>query len=84
MCKKVHVCPSRMVLMKQMISATAGYVMLLWFWGSNRKRQVFKDTRKQLSGFVKVRAQCALLCGYVWSAPSAGRRHGSHRGVAWC
>ncbi len=35
--------------------------MLLWFWGSSRKRQIFKDTRKQLAGFVKVRDDSLVL-----------------------
>ena len=37
-------------------SSLTGYVMLLWFWGSNAKRKIFKDTRKQLAGFVKVQS----------------------------
>ena len=44
-----------------LVPAAAGYVMLLWFWGSNRKRQIFKDTRKQLAQFVKVPDGCLVL-----------------------
>ena len=31
-----------------------GYVMLLWFWGSDAKRKIFEQSRKHLSSFVKV------------------------------
>lgn len=34
--------------------SAAGYLMLLWFWGSGRKRAFFASTRKQLASYLKV------------------------------
>lgn len=37
-----------------MMAGIYGYLMLLWFWGSGRKRAFFSSTRKQLSSYFKV------------------------------
>ena len=70
------------LILAYVVPAAAGYVMLLWFWGSSRKRQIFKDTRKQLAGFVKVRDDGLVLWMCVWLTPltpSAGMPSGAVR-----
>ena len=45
----------------------AGYVMLLWFWGSKRKRAFFARTRKQLASFLKACSHLQTSRASLWA-----------------